>query len=152
MKAVADTLRDYLAPVIEGMGYEFVGYELQRAGRHTVLRVYIDSTKGITVDDCSRVSRQVSAMLDVEDPIQGNYSLEISSPGIDRPLFELAHFQKQLGKRVKVRMQVPVGNQRNFDGVVQKIEGTNIHLLVDGEERVLPFFDIEKAKVVADIR
>lgn len=152
MKAVTETLRDHLAPVIDAMGYEFVGCELQRAGRHTVLRVYIDSAKGITVDDCSRVSRQVSAMLDVEDPIQGNYSLEISSPGIDRPLFELAHFQKQLGQRVKVRMQVPVNGQRNFVGIVQKIEGNNIYLLVDGEERVLPFFDIEKAKVVADIR
>ena len=82
MKEVESTLRDRVASVVNAMGYEFVGCELQRQGRGSVLRIYIDSEKGITLDDCSKVSRQVSAMLDVEDPIQGHYTLEISSPGI----------------------------------------------------------------------
>jgi ribosome maturation factor RimP len=114
-----------------------------------VLRVYIDSEEGITLDDCSNVSYQVSAMLDVDDPIDGYYNLEISSPGLDRPLFELAQYRKFIGNRIKVRMHSPVNNQRNFVGVLQQVDETDIHLLVDAEEVVLPFSGIEKAKVIA---
>jgi ribosome maturation factor RimP len=152
MTKLAITLRDHLAPLVQMMGYEFVGCELQRQGRHAVLRIYIDGEKGVTLADCSRVSQQVSAMLDVEDVIQGQYSLEISSPGLERPLFEIAHYQKKIGNRIKVRVFTPVENQRNFVGVLLRVEGNNIYLLVDAEERVLPFSDIEKASVVAEIR
>lgn len=151
MKEVTISLRDRLAAVAEAMGYEFVGFELQRQGRGSLLRVYIDSPNGITVDDCSKVSRQVSAMLDVEDPIQGAYTLEISSPGLNRPLFEIAHFEKYIGSKVKIRLQVPMGSRRNIVGVLSKIEGMNIHILMDAEEVVVPFSDIERAKLIADI-
>ena len=145
------SLRDLLANVVNGMGYEYVGCEMHGQGRGSVLRVYIDSPKGINVDDCSTVSRQVSAMLDVEDPIQGHYTLEVSSPGLDRPLFEIAHYQKVVGSRIKVRLNVPVEERRNFVGVLLRVEGDSIHLMLDPEEVVLPFSNIEKAKVIADV-
>jgi ribosome maturation factor RimP len=150
MSNVDIALRDRLASLVSAMGYEFVGSELVRQGRGSVLRVYIDSENGITLDDCSSVSHQVSAMLDVDDPIQGFYNLEISSPGLDRPLFELAQYRKFIGNRIKVRLYSPINGQRNFVGVLQRIDETDIHLLVDAEEVVLPFSSIEKAKVIAD--
>jgi ribosome maturation factor RimP len=146
------TLRDRLASIVSGMGYEFVGYEMQRQGRRGILRIFIDNEKGITVDDCSKVSYQISAMLDVEDPIPGEYSLEISSPGLDRPLFELAHYRKFIGNRVKVRLHTPVNNRRNFTGELVRVDEMNIHLLVDTVEIVVPFSSIEKGNVIADIR
>jgi ribosome maturation factor RimP len=144
------TLRDRLASLVNGMGYEFVGCELQRQGRGAVLRIYIDNESGIKLDDCSRVSRQVSAVLDVEDPIQGEYTLEISSPGLNRPLFEIAHYLKMMGSRVKLKMYAPINNQRNVKGVIVRVEGMDIHLLVDTVEIVVPFSNIEKANIIAD--
>ncbi len=152
MRNVAITLRDRLESLIQAMGYEFVGCELLKQGRYSVLRIYVDSEKGVTVDDCSKISHQVSAVLDVEDPIKGQYSLEVSSPGLDRPLFGIAHYQKQLGNRIKVRVYTPIHNRRNFVGILLRVDGNDIHLLVDHEEVVLPFLDIEKANVIADIR
>jgi ribosome maturation factor RimP len=144
------SLRDRLASLVTSMGYEFVGMELQRQSRRrSLLRIYIDIEKGITLDDCTKVSRQVSAMLDVDDPIQGEYSLEVSSPGLDRPLFELAHYLKQIGNRIKVRVSSPLKDRRNFVGVLLRVETDNIHLLVDIDELVIPFSTI--AKVIADI-
>jgi ribosome maturation factor RimP len=152
MKNVAGELQDRLDSLVKTMGYEFVGCELQPQGRSSILRIYIDSPQGITLTDCTNVSRQVSAMLDVEDPIQGRYSLEISSPGLNRPLFDLAHYQKQIGQRIKVRLYVPVNRQRNFVGTLIRVEGDKIHLLEDSSlEVVLAFSDIEKARVIADI-
>ncbi len=151
MTKVATTLSERLAPIVQTMGFELVGCEYHGQGKYSVLRVYIDSEAGITVTDCSRVSEQLSAILDVEDPIRGNYSLEVSSPGVDRPLFEITHYQKQVGQRIKVRTYTPIQNQRNFVGVLLRVEGNDIYLLVGKEERILPFSDIEKANVVADI-
>ena len=149
MADTENTLRDRLKAVVTTMGYEFVGYELQRQGQGSVLRIYIDREQGITLDDCSTVSHQISAMLDVEDPIQGEYNLEISSPGLDRPLFEVAQYKKFIGNRIKVRTYNPLDNRRNFVGVLQQVDETNdIHLLTDAGEVVLPFSSIEKAKIV----
>ncbi len=150
--ASTETLRDRLAALIEAMGYEFVGVELQRQGRFSVLRIYIDNEPGITLTDCSTVSHQVSAMLDVDDPIQGEYHLEISSPGLERPLFEIAQYKKFIGSRIKVRMCNPLNNQRNFVGILQQIDDMNdIHLLTDTEKVILPFSGIEKARVIPDL-
>lgn len=152
MKEAELTLRDRLQTLVIAMGYEFVGLELQKQSRRrSVLRIYIDSTNGVTLDDCTKVSRQVSAMLDVEDPIQGEYNLEISSPGLDRPLFEIAHYQRFIGSRVKVRLHSPLVDRRNFVGVLLRVEGDNIHLLVDQDEVVVSFSSIDKAKLIADI-
>ncbi|MHB1949286.1 MAG: ribosome maturation factor RimP [Gammaproteobacteria bacterium] len=151
MRQVATSLRDLLASVVTSLGYESVGTELISQGRGSLLRVYIDSEQGITVDDCSKVSYQVSAMLDVEDPIRSQYTLEISSPGLDRPLFELAHFEKYVGNKVKIRLMAPIDNRRNLVGVLMRVEGKNIHLLIDTEELVVPFSEIEKAKLIANV-
>lgn len=151
MTKVASTLTERLAPLVQTMGYELLGCEYHGQGKHSLLRVYIDSETGVTLTDCSRVSEQLSAVLDVEDPIRGHYSLEVSSPGIDRPLFELAHYQKQIGNKLKVRTYTPIQNQRNFVGSLLRVDGNNICLLVGTEERILPFSDIEKANVMAQI-
>jgi ribosome maturation factor RimP len=151
MRQVVTSLRDLLASVVIGLDYEFVGCELRPQGRGSVLRVFIDSPRGINVDDCAKVSRQISAILDVEDPIKGNYTLEVSSPGIDRPLFDLEHFVQFTGHKVKLKLLVPLGNRRNIVGTLLKVEAMNIHLLVAEEELVVPFSDIERAKLVADI-
>lgn len=152
MRESVSTLKDQLAAIVTGMGYEFIGCELLRQNRSSLLRIYIDSEKGITVDDCSKVSYQVSAMLDVEDPIQGEYNLEISSPGLNRPLFELKHYQKFIGSKIKVRLSSPIDRQRNFVGILVRANASEICLLIDEKEIVLPFSSIEKANVIADIR
>jgi ribosome maturation factor RimP len=145
------TLRDLLANLVKSMGYEFVGCELLKQQSST-LRIYIDNPpKGVTVDDCTKVSRQVSAMLDVEDPISGRYTLEVSSPGIDRPLFEKSHYERFVGSQVKLRLYTALEGRRNFVGVLLRVEETGITLLVEQTEYVLPFSNIEKAKLIADV-
>lgn len=145
------TLRDRIAAIVEAMHYEFVGCELIRQGGSALLRIYVDQEKGVTVEDCSKISRQISAMLDVEDPIQGHYTLEVSSPGIDRPLFEMAHFEKSIGKKIKIRVSTPINAQRHLVGTLVRIEGMTIHLLVGSEEKRVPFSEIEKAKLVTNV-
>jgi ribosome maturation factor RimP len=139
--------------LITSMGYEFVGGEYVSQGGRSILRLYIDGEKGVTVDDCGKVSRQVSAMLDVEDTIQGRYSLEVSSPGINRPLFELKHFEKQVGNRIKLKLRTDIDGQRQFKGVLKAVSGDTITLLVDetGQELVLPFSTIDKSNVIGDV-
>jgi ribosome maturation factor RimP len=146
------TLNDRLASLIIAMGYEFVGSELLKQGRFAVLRIFIDAEQGIKLEDCSRVSRQVSAMLDVDDPIQGQYTLEVSSPGLDRPLFNIEHYQKFIGSQAKVRLSALLNGRRKFTGLIVRVEGMDIHFLVDTVEIVVPFFSIEKANVIADNR
>ena len=104
MKQAPDHLVDLIEPIVEGLGYECVGIEYNPHPQHGLLRIYIDSENGILVDDCSKVSHQVSGVLDVEDPIQGNYQLEVSSPGEDRPLFKLGQFQHFTGSTVTVNL------------------------------------------------
>lgn len=154
MRKIDNELHVRLATLIQSMGYELIGVEMFPEGGRKVFRIYIDSPKGITVDNCSQVSYQVSAMFDVEDPIQGHYNLEVSSPGIDRPLFEIDHFKKQIGNRVRIRLQRAIGNRKQYKGLLQRVEGENIYLLVEGieQEVMLPFSEIEKANVIGDVR
>ena len=151
MRENETTLNELLASVAAALGYEFVGCELHRQGKYSLLRVYIDSEAGVTVDDCSKVSRQISAMLDVEDPIQGQYTLEVSSPGLERPLFEIAHYQRYIGRQIKVRIHVPIEDRRNFVGMLVRVEEATIYLMVDDQEIMLPFSNIEKARLIADV-
>lgn len=151
MKETENTLQSRLASLVAGMGYEFVGCELNKSRNGSLLRLYIDKPKGVTVDDCSLVSRQVSAMLDVEDPIQGQYTLEVSSPGLDRPLFEIEHYQRFVGSNVKVRLYAPLDGRRNFVGILLRVEEAKVVVKVDETEFALPFSNIEKAKLVANI-
>jgi len=153
MRKIDPVLHERLVQLIVSMGYELVGCEMLPQGQQMVFRIYIDGPKGVTVDDCSRVSRQVSAMMDVEDPFQSRYALEVSSPGIERPLFEIEHYLKYVGKRVKIKLYSPLDQRRQFKGILQRVEGEDIYLLVDDMEQEvkLSYSMIEKANLVGEI-
>jgi len=149
MKRLDPVLLDRLRALIAGMGCELLGCECLSLGRRTLLRIYIDRNEGVTVDDCARVSRQVSAMFDVDNPVLGAYVLEVSSPGIDRPLFELAHFSSAIGKTVKVKLSTPHLDRRHYKGVLMSATEEWVHLLLEeGVEVSIPYSAIEKANVV----
>lgn len=110
--------------------------------------VYIDHANGILVDDCEAVSRQVSAVLDVEDPISSEYTLEVSSPGMDRPLFTLEQFAKHVGEQVKIKLRSPFDGRRNFQGLLRGVEDQDVVVLVDDHEFLLPIDLIDKANII----
>jgi ribosome maturation factor RimP len=143
-----EQLQAMLAPVVESLGYECWGVEFISQGRHSLLRVYIDHANGILVDDCEAVSRQVSAVLDVEDPISSEYTLEVSSPGMDRPLFTLEQFAKHVGEQVKIKLRSPFDGRRNFQGLLRGVEDQDVVVLVDDHEFLLPIDLIDKANII----
>ncbi len=136
-----------LEPTVEAMGYELWGIEYLSQGRHSTLRVYIDAENGITVDDCAAVSEQVGSVLDVEDPITGEYTLEVSSPGMDRLLFKPEQYPAYVGEIVDLRLRSPFEGRRKFRGILKGIEGEDIVVQVDDHEYLLPHGAIEKARV-----
>jgi len=143
-------LNELLEPVVTAMDFEFVGLEYLNQGNGSVLRIYIDQEQGITVDDCADVSRQVSAVLDVEDPISGEYTLEVSSPGMDRPLFTKEHYIQFIGHEIKLSLIHPTEetNRKRFRGMLSAVEGEDIILEVDNEEFCLSLSNIAKANLV----
>ncbi|MFC4699593.1 ribosome maturation factor RimP [Glaciecola siphonariae] len=148
MSQLEQKLTDMLNAPVEATGFELVGVEFIRAGKHSTLRVYIDSENGVDVDDCANVSHQVSAVLDVEDPITTEYNLEVSSPGMDRPLFKASHYASVVGEEITVKLNLPQDNRRNFKGKLTQSTDTHIHIDVDGESFVLPISNISKANLV----
>ncbi|KPK12325.1 MAG: hypothetical protein AMJ68_02210 [Acidithiobacillales bacterium SG8_45] len=142
------TLSSLIEPSVTALGYDLVAVELTGDGSNTVLRVYIDLPGGITIDDCEAVSRQVSAVLDVEDPIRGEYTLEVSSPGLDRPLVKREDFEQYAGENVKIRMAEQVLGRRNFTGRLQGVEGNLVLVEVDNEIYELELGHIERARLV----
>lgn len=141
-------LQELIAPTVEGLGYELWAIEYNAGGKRPMLRLYIDKSDGITVDDCAKVSRQVSAVMDVEDPISGEYMLEVSSPGADRGLFKLSHFESYAGHEASIKLRFPMEGQRNFKGLLIGIEADEIVLRVGDEEYLFPIEEIEKANVI----
>ncbi|HXH02985.1 MAG TPA: ribosome maturation factor RimP [Candidatus Competibacteraceae bacterium] len=141
-------LRGLLGPTIEALGYELVGIEFHPNSVNALLRVYIDKDGGITLDDCQLVSHRVSGLLDVEDPIHGHYTLEVSSPGLDRPLFEPAHFERFAGQTVRVQLILPVQGKRKLKGVLRGMRGQMVVVDVEGQEYELPLEQIERARLV----
>lgn len=148
MSSKLEQLQALLAPVVEALGYECWGVEFLSQGRHSLLRIYIDHPNGILVEDCEKVSRQVSGVLDVEDPISNEYTLEVSSPGMDRPLFTLAQFAKHAGEVVKIKLRSPYEGRRNFQGPLRGVEEQDVVVLVDDHEYLLPIDLIEKANII----
>lgn len=148
MSSKLEQLQALLAPVVEALGYECWGVEFLSQGRHSLLRIYIDHPSGILVEDCEKVSRQVSGVLDVEDPISNEYTLEVSSPGMDRPLFTLAQFAKHVGEVVKIKLRSPYEGRRNFQGPLRGVEEQDVVVLVDDHEYLLPIDLIEKANII----
>jgi|TARA_B110000305_G_scaffold1989_1_gene1973 ribosome maturation factor RimP len=133
---------------IQVLGLDLWGVELLQQGKYSLLRIYIEREEGVTIEDCEKVSRQVSALLDVEDPIAGEYTLEVSSPGMDRPLFSIEHYLKYVGSEVDLKLRRPINGRRKFKGQIIKISGDIVGLLVEGSEYSLEFSDIEKASIV----
>ena len=149
MSAKLKQLEDILRPVVEGLGYEFWGIEFRSHGHHSNLRVFIDDAEnGIAIDDCEKVSRQVSGVMDVEDPIQTEYTLEVSSPGMDRPLFRLEQYEAFIGHKVQIKLRMAFEGRRKFLGLIKGVEGDDVVVVVDDHEYLLPFDSIEKANIV----
>ena len=147
MASKAQQIEDLLTPTVEALGFELWGVEYLSQGRHTLLRIYIESPDGITVDDCAAVSEQVSAVLDVEDPITGEYTLEVSSPGMDRLLFKLEQYPAYVGEVVDLRLRTAFEGRRKYKGILKGIEGEDVVLHVDDHEYLLPHDAIDKARV-----
>ena len=139
-----------LQPLVEDLGYEFVGLERSSNPKNPVLVVYIDTPDGIAVEDCERVSREVAALLDVEDPIPGQYRLEVSSPGLDRPLFTLEHFEQFTGEVAQISLYAPQDGRRKCKGEILGTDVGQVKIDQDGVEVTLPLDNIAKARLVPD--
>lgn len=145
-----DELARLLEPTVERLGYELADLEVRLGGKGGVVRVFIDKPDGIGLDDCEKVSLAVSAILDVEDPVPGNYDLEVSSPGLDRKLTKVEHFQRFIGEIVKVSLRFPKEGRRRFRGTLVSADDENIVVEVDGESHSLALSMIDTARLVPD--
>ena len=141
-------LTDMLRPAVEEVGKELLGIEYISAGNNSVLRLFIDHENGIDVDDCAEVSRQVGAILDVEDPISSEFNLEVSSPGLDRPLFDKPHYEAVIGETIEVKLSIPFNGRRKFKGILVAIENDTLVVTVDGEDYDLVLGNVFKAHLV----
>ena len=148
MAGKLEVLRELVDPVVKSLECELWGVEFASQGRQTSLRVFIEKEGGVGLEDCEGVSRQLSAVLDVEDPIPGEYTLEVSSPGLDRPLFTLEQYGILVGNRVEMRLRVPFEGRRKYRGVIQGVEGDEVVIVCDDHEYLFPFDAIEKANVI----
>lgn len=148
MQSLVAQLQETLEPVVDDLGYELLCLEYQSGEQNGLLRLYIDSPKGIGLGDCEKVSRDVSAYLDVEDPIPGAYRLEVSSPGADRPLVKPEHFQQYIGEQIKVRLDHSAVDRRNFKGRLLSCGESSLVIEVDGESFELALAQIERARLI----
>lgn len=148
MTGLEKQLFTLLEAPVEALNYELTGLEFVRAGAHSTLRVFIDHENGITVEDCAQVSRQVSAVLDVEDPISVAYYLEVSSPGLERGLFKADHYQRFVGQDVIIVLKMAMQNRRKWKGKILSVEGETISIDVDGNEEAFALSNIAKANLV----
>lgn len=146
----SDELQKLLEPSVERLGYELADLEMRLSGKGGLIRLTIDQPDGIDLDDCEKVSHAVSALLDVEDPVPGNYNLEVSSPGLDRKLTKVEHFQRFEGETVKITMRFPIAGRRRFRGTLVSSDDENIVVEVDGETHSLPLATLDTARLVPD--
>jgi ribosome maturation factor RimP len=144
---VRERLLELLEPLVVGLGYELVEVEYVSGRSHGTLRLFIDGPDGIAVEDCERVSREVSALLDVEDPIATAYTLEVSSPGLDRVLRTRAHFERFRGSRVLVELLAPRDGRRRYTGMLREVGDAGIGIEVDRQQVDVPFAEIGKARL-----
>lgn len=141
-------LLDLFEPEVVAIGYELLGIELTQNGNGSILRVYIDKDGGVDIDDCVAVSHQLTGLLDVEDPIAGHYDLEVSSPGLDRPLFTIEQFNKFIGEMVKIRLYEKHNGRKRFVGVLHAVNDDEVVINCEDEEYKVPFRLIERARLV----
>jgi ribosome maturation factor RimP len=146
-----EQLTELVAPAIADMGLECLGVEYSPSHGNSLVRVYIDAgDRAVTVDDCETVSRQVSALLDVNDPVEGRYTLEVSSPGLDRPLYTAQHFARFVGQQAKLELNLPLNGRRRFQGPILAVEGDTIVIEQDGVAVSIAHTNVHKAKLVPD--
>jgi ribosome maturation factor RimP len=142
------TLENMIEPAVIAVGFDLWGVEFIRAGKHSILRVYVDGPEGVSIEGCAEASRQISGILDVEDPISDVYTLEVSSPGMDRVLFKQSQYQAYIGEVLALKTRLPIDGRRKFKGVLDGIEGDSVILSVDNDEFSIPFKNIDKAQIV----
>jgi ribosome maturation factor RimP len=149
LEVIADELMRLIEPTIESLGYELSDIEVHLGGRDGIIRVFVDRVPdGVDLADCEIVSRQISVLLDVEDPIPEHYTLEVSSPGLDRRLTKPEHFQRFMGEEVRVKLRFPIDGRRNFRGRLKSGTKDNIGIEVDGVSHQLPIATIDTARLV----
>jgi ribosome maturation factor RimP len=143
-------IQELLEPLIVSLGYELWGCDYLPQGQYSLLRVYIDKQEGITLEDCELVSKEVGALLDVEDPVPGNYSLEISSPGIPRPLFCKEHYSRYVGQQVAIKLRQPVNGSRKLAAKIVSVGKSSVELDVGGTTINVEFSEILKADLIGE--
>lgn len=149
---IREQIADLAEPILDGLGFELVDVEyLSKHGRW-VLRIYIDKSGGVTIDDCARISGELGDLIDIKDIIEHEYVLEISSPGLNRPLRKDSDFARVVGKKIKVKMSVPQKGRRNFTGYLKEFQNRSLSLEVEGRLVNLPRSEIEKANVVYEFK
>ncbi|MDP0561039.1 MAG: ribosome maturation factor RimP [Candidatus Endonucleobacter sp. (ex Gigantidas childressi)] len=149
MKGKQSQLEAIIDPIVRSLDYRLWGVEfVSKGGQHSLLRIYIDSDHGVDLGDCEKVSRQVSSVFDVEDPIAEEYTLEVSSPGMNRPLFRLEHYEAWAGAEVKICLHVSFEGRRKYRGLIKGVEGQDVVIVTDDHEFLLPIENIDKAQVV----
>jgi len=150
MNAKEKKIEALLAPTVEANGCAIWGVEWLSSGRHSKLCLYIDRAEGVSVDDCERISRQVGDVLDVEDILQQRYTLEVSSPGMDRILFAPAHYANSVGQRVDVRLNYPFEGRKRIVGILTGVEDGEAVIRVDDNEYLLPLENVQRARIVPE--
>jgi len=151
MRQVPEKLQSIVENAVESLGYELVGVEYLARDKAALLRVYIDKEEGIALEDCEAVSHQLSGVLDVEDPISGNYQLEISSPGLDRPIFKASDFQRFSGQQVKIKLARPLEGRKNFTGFLKGLQETDVVIEMDGQDIYLALASIDQARLIPNV-
>ena len=151
MRQVPEKLQLIVENAVESLGYELVGVEFLARDKSSLLRVYVDKEQGITLEDCEAVSHQLSGVMDVEDPIAGNYQLEISSPGLDRPIFKASDFQRFSGQQVKIKLARPLDGRKNFTGFLKGLQEDDVVIEMDGQDIHLSLASIDQARLIPGI-
>lgn len=147
---IQSDIQNQLKPLVEQLGFEFWGCEYVPQGRHALLRIYIDSEQGIGITDCTQVSRQISAFLDVEDLIKDHYSLEVSSPGIPRPLFFLEQYPRYIGQIVQLKLRHALNGSRKIQALLVAVNETTIQIRIGEECCDVAYSNIVKANVTGE--
>ncbi len=140
-----------MTPVVTVMGFELLGIEHLKQGRHSLVRLYIDNKDGINLSDCEAVSQQVTGVLDVEDPINGTYNLEVSSPGLDRPIFTLQQFKRHIGENVRINLSIKQDGRRKYSGRLNDVGDSYIVIESEDKEITLAENNIEAARIIPEI-
>ena len=147
-ESITKKVVDLIEPVLQDMDIEIVDVEYLRERGRWVLRLFIDKEVGVSLDDCVAVNREIGDLIDVKDIVPNQYVLEVSSPGVNRPLKKVKDFFLAVGKKVKVRTYEPIGDQRNFIGILEEFKGNSLYLLIDGKEISISLKEIKSANLV----